>query len=109
MTSKTLNRRSFLRGSSLFAAALGLNVLPAAAQQSPQQPAPQAKPEEKKKEEEKKVEDPFADGEKPEKSKDGKLYDKEGREYRICPQCGYNMYKQGKMWICENCGYSYVE
>ena len=98
-----MDRRSFLRGSSLFAAALGLSVLPVAAQQ-PQQPAPQAKPEDKKKEEEKKPEDPFADGEKPEKSKDGKLYDKEGREYRVCPQCGYNMYKQGKMWICENCG-----
>ena len=93
----------------MFAAALGLSVLPVAAEQSPQQPAPQAKPEDKKKEEEKKPEDPFADGEKPEKSKDGKLYDKEGREYRVCPQCGYNMYKQGKMWICENCGYSYVE
>ena len=104
-----MDRRSFLRGSSLFAAALGLSVLPVAAQHSQQQPAPQAKPEDKKKEEEKKPEDPFADGEKPEKSKDGKLYDKEGREYRVCPQCGYNMYKQGKMWICENCGYSYVE
>jgi len=104
-----MDRRSFLRGSSLFAAALGLSVLPVAAQQPQQQPAPQAKPEDKKKEEEKKPEDPFADGEKPEKSKDGKLYDKEGREYRVCPQCGYNMYKQGKMWICENCGYSYVE
>ena len=104
-----MDRRSFLRGSSLFAAALGLSVLPVTAQQPQQQPAPQAKPEDKKKEEEKKPEDPFADGEKPEKSKDGKLYDKEGREYRVCPQCGYNMYKQGKMWICENCGYSYVE
>ena len=38
-----------------------------------------------------------------------KLYDDEGREYRVCPQCAYNMYKQGRMWVCENCGYSYVE
>jgi len=108
-TPKTLDRRSFLRGSSLFATALGLSVVPAAAGQAPQQAPPQAKPEEKKKPEEKPAEDPFAEGEQPQKSKDGKLYDKEGREYRICPQCGYNMYKQGKMWICENCGYSYVE
>ena len=35
--------------------------------------------------------------------------DAEGREYRVCPQCAYNMYKQGRMWVCENCGYSYVE
>ena len=63
------------------------------------------KPEEKGPEE-KKPADPFGE---PEKAKDGKLYDKEGREYRVCPQCGYNMYKQGKMWVCENCGYSYVE
>ena len=38
-----------------------------------------------------------------------KLVDAEGREYRVCPQCAYNMYKQGRMWVCENCGYSYVE
>lgn len=91
---KSLDRRSFLRGSALFAGALGLSVVPALAQQ-PQQP--------EKKEEPK---DPFA-----EEGKDGekKLIDKEGREYRICPQCGYNMYKQGHMWVCDNCGYSYVE
>ncbi len=92
-----LGRRSFLRGSALFAAAIGLSVAPALAQQ-PQQP-----PEPEKKEPPK---DPFAseneDGEK-------KMVDKEGREYRICPQCGYNMYKQGRMWVCENCGYSYIE
>jgi hypothetical protein len=97
------DRRSFLRGSALFAAALGLSVLPgiAAAQQPPQE-KPKPKPEG---EEEEKPADPMTG----EKSKDGKLYDKEGREYKVCPQCGYNMYKQGRMWICENCGYSYVE
>lgn len=100
----SLDRRSFLRGSAMFAAAIGVSVLPAFAQQ---QPAP--KPEEKEKEEdEKKKEpkDPFADGE---KKDDKKLVDAEGREYRVCPQCAYNMYKQGRMWVCENCGYSYVE
>ena len=63
-----------------------------------QTPAPKA--------EEKKPADPFGE---PDKTKDGKLIDKEGREYRVCPQCAYNMYKQGRMWVCENCGYSYVE
>ncbi len=91
---KNLDRRSFLRGSALFAAAIGLSVAPALAGQ-----APQEKPKEQPK-------DPFADENKDEEKK---LVDKEGREYRICPQCGYNMYKQGRMWVCENCGYSYVE
>ena len=53
-----------------------------------------------------KSKDPFAEGGKDDEKK---LIDKEGREYRICPQCGYNMYKQGRMWVCDNCGYSYVE
>ena len=92
--SNKIDRRSFLRGSALFATALGLSVVPALAQQ------PQQKPEEKEKEKEK---------DKSEKSKEGKLIDKDGREYRVCPQCAYNMYKQGRMWVCENCGYSYVE
>jgi hypothetical protein len=97
---KSVDRRSFLRGSAVFAAALGLAVAPAFAQQQP--PAPQ--PEKKEKPAPK---DPFDTGEKPGDSK--KLVDKEGREYRMCPQCGYNMYKEGRMWVCENCGYSYVE
>jgi ribosomal protein S27AE len=95
---KKSDRRSFLRGSALFAAAIGLSVVPSLAQEKPK-PKPEGEEEEKPK-------DPFGTGE---KSKDGKLYDKEGREYKVCPQCGYNMYKQGRMWICENCGYSYVE
>jgi hypothetical protein len=97
LTGKSVDRRSFLRGSAVFAAAIGLTVVPALAQE----------PQEKKKEEPKTPQDPFAEGEK----KDGekKLVDKEGREYRVCPQCAYNMYKQGRMWVCENCGYSYVE
>jgi hypothetical protein len=99
----SLDRRSFLRGSAIFAATIGLALVPALsfAQQSPQQP------QEPKKEEPKTPQDPFADGEK--KDDDKKLIDKEGREYRVCPQCAYNMYKQGRMWVCENCGYSYVE
>jgi rubrerythrin len=98
---KTNDRRNFLRGSALFAAALGMSVVPAFAKMGQEKPKPAPKPEE----EEEKPTDPLAG----EKSKDGKLYDKEGREYKVCPQCGYNVYKQGRMWICENCGYSYVE
>ena len=89
LNGSVLDRRSFLRGSALFAAAIGVSVLPAFAQQQ-QQPPPKPEEDEKKKEEK-------------------KLIDDEGREYRVCPQCAYNMYKQGRMWVCENCGYSYVE
>lgn len=35
--------------------------------------------------------------------------DADGNEYRECPQCGHNMYRQGRTWTCENCGYSYIE
>ena len=90
---KSFDRRSFLRGSALFAGAVGIAVVPALAQEPQQQPE--------------KPKDPF-DTEKKE-GDDKKLVDKDGREYRICPQCGYNMYKQGRMWVCDNCGYSYVE
>ena len=95
-----LDRRSFLRGSAIFAAAVGVAVLPAFAQE--QKPAPKPEEEEKKKE----PKDPFGDSDKKDEKK---LVDAEGREYRVCPQCAYNMYKQGRMWVCENCGYSYVE
>jgi hypothetical protein len=98
ISGKSVDRRSFLRGSAVFAAALGLAVAPAFAQQQPP---------EQKKEEKPAPKDPFDTGEKPDETK--KLIDKDGREYRICPQCGYNMYKEGRMWVCENCGYSYVE
>jgi len=30
-------------------------------------------------------------------------------ETRTCPQCGAAMYRQGRTWTCNNCGYSYVE
>lgn len=99
MTGKSVDRRSFLRGSAVFAAALGLAVAPAVAQEQP------------KKEEKPAPKDPFGDDKDKDKGEGEKkvLIDKEGREYRVCPQCAYNMYKQGRMWVCENCGYSYVE
>ena len=76
----SLDRRSFLRGSVMFAAAIGVSVLPAFAQeQAPPKPKPEE--DEKKKEEPK---DPFDNGKK-EEDKDKKLVDAEGREYRVCP------------------------
>jgi len=102
-----LDRRSFLKGSAMFAAAIGVSMaLPAFAQEQKPAPKPEEKENEEKDEKKKEPKDPFGDSEKKE---DGKLVDAEGREYRVCPQCGNNMYKQGRMWVCENCGYSYVE
>jgi len=47
LNGSALDRRSFLRGSALFAAAVGVSVLPAFAQQQQQPPKPED--EEKKK------------------------------------------------------------
>jgi hypothetical protein len=94
LKTRSVDRRSFLRGSAIFAAALGLSVTSTFAQDPPQQPQ---KPEEEKKEEKL-----------PEENSDTKI-DADGREYRVCPQCAANMYRQGRTWTCENCGYSYVE
>ena len=90
-----VTRRSFFRGSALFAAAIGVSVATSAFAQDQQQQQP-PKPEDEKKKDE-----PSQDGE--------TKIDKDGREYRVCPQCASNMYRQGRTWTCENCGYSYVE
>jgi hypothetical protein len=95
-----VDRRSFLRGSAVFAAALGLGVAGTAFGQESQQPQP--KPEDEKKKEEELPPDNGG-------GQNETLIDADGREYRVCPQCASNMYRQGRTWTCENCGYSYVE
>jgi rubrerythrin len=114
-----LDRRSFLRGSGLFAAAaLTVAAFPGSA--SAQDPAQEPKKDEPKKEnkpaEESKKDDapktePKDDKDKKEEPDPFKVTrkDERGRDYRLCPQCGYNMYKQERTWTCENCGYSYTE
>jgi ribosomal protein S27AE len=107
-----LDRRSFLRGSSLGVAAL-LGVAAASplvvfAQSQDKPPA-----DDKKKADEKKDQDDPKDEEKHQpirvEGKDGRFYDRDGVEVRECPECGHNMYQQGRTWTCENCGYSYIE
>lgn len=96
---KALDRRGFLRGSALFAAAVGLGAAVPALAQEPQKPAPdagQGKAEQTPKPEE-------------QAPKRKALLDKNGREYRVCDMCGGNMYKQENTWTCEQCGYSYTE
>ena len=106
---KPVDRRSFLRGSALFAAALGLSVATSAFAQE-QEPKPKPDDEKKKPEDGKKQPE---DGKKKDDVPPGTdtetKIDADGREYRVCPQCAANMYKQGRTWTCENCGYSYVE
>src|SRR4051794_10995290 len=100
---RKLNRRSFLRGSGLAAMALaGTAALPRAVFAQDQQPSD--KPDDKggeKKDSEKKdnLDDEYKIIHK----------DERGRDYRVCPQCGNNMYLQERTWTCENCGFSYTE
>ncbi len=109
---RRVNRRSFLRGSTLIAAStLAAVALPRlAGAQQPQEP---------KKDEPAADADAKKDAPKDEAKKDGDQadvdpykqtkIDEQGKQYRLCPQCGYNMYKQDRTWTCENCGYAYVE
>ncbi len=102
----TLTRRSFLRGSALFAAAaVGVAATSRSlfaqdgstgnAGGNTGDAAPPANP-------------PAAGGE-TDPSKETKL-DSRGIPYRDCPECGGKMYKDdGKTWVCEACGYSYEE
>jgi ribosomal protein S27AE len=105
-----LDRRSFLRGSSIGVAAL-LGVAAASPlvvfAQEPQ--TDKKKPEEKKDPETDKADDKSEYKPDRVEGQDGKFYDREGVEVRECPQCGHNMYQQGRTWTCENCGYSYIE
>ncbi len=96
-----LNRRGFLKGSALFAAAAGLSfAAPAAAQSAGgQEPAQEAPPPDKK------AEPPKKDA--PAEPRKNTLVDKNGREYRICDMCGGNMYVEENRWSCDQCGFSY--
>jgi ribosomal protein S27AE len=101
-----LDRRSFLRGSSLVAAAaVGMAVASPLVSFAQEQQKPQ---NDKKTDKKKDDKDDKKDGDDSSYDKETKI-DADGREYRTCPQCGSNMYRQGRTWTCENCGYSYVE
>ena len=72
-----------------------------------------AQEEEKKPEEDKKEETKPPENDESEKEENyDDLFEEnesEEEETRACPQCGALMYRQGRTWTCENCGYSYVE
>ena len=57
-------------------------------------------------------EDPKDKEQEPEEPNADDLFEEDDsaeEETRACPQCGALMYKQGDVWSCETCGYSYVE
>ena len=101
-----VTRRSFLRGSSLAAAAaFGITAFPVGSAAQNQR--------DDKKDEQKTGGDqgPDKKDDKPAEEDEFKITrkDERGRDYRTCPQCGFHMYKQDRTWTCENCGYSYTE
>ena len=113
---RRIGRRSFLRGSGLAAAALvGAATLPATsfAQDQQGRNERQDKPDN--------GQDGGGSGGNKDKKDDDKQdsgsddpykvirIDSNGREYRMCPVCGSNMYREDHTWTCENCGYSYEE
>ncbi|HEX7797583.1 MAG TPA: twin-arginine translocation signal domain-containing protein [Vicinamibacterales bacterium] len=112
------SRRSFLKGSALLAAsALAVPAVLSAQSQDQQQlqQDQKDKPADKQNDSENRAPQ---DQDKPkdaphQEAKEGdgeKTYiGADGRPYRVCPQCGSNMYKQERTWTCENCGYSYIE
>ena len=106
-----LDRRSFLRGSGLGVAAL-LGVAAASPLVVFAQEPQEKRHDDKKTDDEKKDQDAEKTDDKPVyrvEGQDGKFYDRQGVEVRECPECGHNMYQQGRTWTCENCGYSYIE
>lgn len=102
-----ITRRKFLKAAGLALAGTVAAAAPSFAQEKAQE----------KKEEEKKADEPKK--EEPKEKKDAKSADDAdwdaawknsgSEETRTCPQCGATMYRQGRTWTCNNCGYSYVE
>jgi ribosomal protein S27AE len=113
---KRVDRRGFLLGSGLAAAAVlgiaAVSPLIGYAQEQERKPDENKKvpgKNEKDDKDDRKRNDPGPDEKGDNDEKNETKLDAEGREYRSCPQCGSNMYRQGRTWTCENCGYSYVE
>ncbi len=104
---KRIGRRGFLKGSGLAVATIvgAAMAAPLFAQEPQQQQDAQKKDDKDAKKDDRKTDDKKADDNSDSETK----IDADGHEYRVCPQCGGNMYRQGRTWTCENCGYSYVE
>jgi ribosomal protein S27AE len=116
-----VGRRGFLQGSGLAVAALaGLTVgVPASsyAQNSQQDEKKQGDKQRDDPPKGDRQQDDAKEEKRDEKKQDDAAndpykvthVDANGREYRLCPVCGSNMFYQDRTWTCENCGYSYEE
>ena len=93
-----LTRRDFLKAAGLAVAGIaGASVLSRSAW------AQEEEKKDEKPEEEPNYDDLFEENDSDEPGEPSE------EETRACPQCGALMYRQGRTWTCENCGYSYVE
>ena len=121
-----MDRRNFIRGSSLLAMAAGLNLvkpLAGLAQEQSQRQERASQQNQQAAESQKAQRGDQADetrqaeqtqpaaqeGRRTSASGEREYLDAAGEWYRVCPECGGNMYKSGRTWTCEICGYSYTE
>jgi len=107
-------RRSFLKGSALAAAAMLASTTlraqePQAASKSPDDRSNDKSAGGDNQDGEKKSDKDEPSGQAKEGDGARTFVGADGRPYRVCPQCGANMFKQSRTWTCENCGYSYDE
>ena len=104
-----LTRRDFLKAAGLAAAGItGASILSRSAWAQEEEKKPEEDKKEETKPEEEPKEEPNYDDVFEENDSDEPGEPSE-EETRACPQCGALMYRQGRTWTCENCGYSYVE
>jgi hypothetical protein len=122
------SRRSFLKGSAILAASALAVPAVLSAQSQDQQALPEKQGQERPDGQDRREGQERQDKQDKQEGRDGQdrsndaqqqqakegdgsqtFIDPDGRPYRVCPQCGSNMYKQDRTWTCENCGYSYVE
>ena len=107
-----ITRRGFLKTAGVALAGAVAAAAPSFAQEKAQEKQEKKPEKPETKEDDKKTEEP-------KEKKDGKSADDADwdaawknsgtEETRTCPQCGATMYRQGRTWTCNNCGYSYVE
>ncbi|MFQ5789281.1 MAG: twin-arginine translocation signal domain-containing protein [Acidobacteriota bacterium] len=110
--SSELTRRGFLKLGLAAGAAVGASALSRTVFGQERSQEPDEGKVEKDQSKESKL--PEAETEEPDSDdlfdeEDSTEEEEEEEETRVCPQCGALMYRQGRTWTCETCGYSYVE
>jgi hypothetical protein len=110
-----MNRREFLKTAGLAAASLAVAGAGSAQEKAKEEPKDPSKKAEKKEDQQaptapKDEKEPKNSPSPPGEEEREEAWKPDGaEETRTCPQCGATMYRQGRTWTCDNCGYSYVE